>query len=64
MRSGEWNKLIDAVVHPHAKKEPMLFILDGVLHGLVERNPPESVAKFVRYNLPKLVEGLLRKRDR
>jgi hypothetical protein len=26
-------------------------LVDGVLHGLVEQNPPQSVKKFIKYNL-------------
>ena len=55
---AELNKLIDSVIHPLAKEDPSLLILDGFLHSLVEQNPPLSVRKFLRYNLPRLVASL------
>jgi hypothetical protein len=36
------------------------MLVDAVLHGLVERNPPESVKKFLRYNLPTIVKEALK----
>ena len=59
---GELNKTVDALLHPLVKVDPWFLVFDGVIHGLVERNPPETVAKFVQYNLPKLIAELLRKR--
>jgi hypothetical protein len=31
-------------------------LVDGVLHGLVEQNPPQSVKKFIKYNLPAVMK--------
>jgi hypothetical protein len=59
---GELNQLIDAFVHPLAKREPWFLVVDGFLHAIVERNPPESVLKFMRYGLPDLIN--YRKRHR
>jgi hypothetical protein len=56
------NRLIDAFIHPLAKRYPELLILDGIIHGLVEKNPPESTVKFIKYNLPELLAELLRRR--
>jgi len=53
---GEMNKLIDSLCHPLSKANPPMLILDGLLHGLVERNPPLSVRKFLRHNIPMLIE--------
>lgn len=55
---GEANKLIDAVLHPLAKGnvEVPVLLFDSLLHGIVEQNPKESVRKFVRYNVPKLIK--------
>ncbi len=61
---GELNKLLDAFLHPLAKTSPDLLILDGVLHGIIERNPPESVMKFIEYSLPELLSRLVRIRKR
>lgn len=57
---GKLNKLIDSLLHPLFKKHPGFVILDGVLHALVEQNPEESLHKFVKYNLDKLVKYTVR----
>jgi hypothetical protein len=44
-------------LHPLAKQNPTLMIVDGFIHGVIEGNPRESVMKFVRYNLFKVVEA-------
>lgn len=59
---GELNKTVDALLHPLARVDPWFLVIDGALHGLIERNSPETVVKFVQYNLPKLIAELLRKR--
>ncbi len=55
---GELNRLIDDLLHPFFKVDPAFILLDGFLHGLVERNPSESTRKFLVYNLPKLIKQL------
>ena len=55
---GELNRLIDDLIHPLSDRKPELMILDAVLHGLVEQNPPETVLKFMRYSLPKTVREI------
>jgi len=58
----ELNKLIDIVMKPLERKYGCIaIILDGALHGLVEADPRESLEKFTRYNLPKIVKELMRK---
>jgi len=52
---SEINKLIDALVHPWYKTYPWMRLIDGLLHALNEQSP-ESVEKFIRYNLPELLE--------
>lgn len=52
---GELNRLIDSLMHPHFKEYPALIIVDGLLHAIVEQNPDVSLAKFVKYNVPKLL---------
>ena len=59
---GELNRLIDAVVHPLSQTDKRFFLLDGFLHGLVERDPPQTVRKFVRYNLVEILKQLGEKR--
>ena len=53
---GELNELIDAVCHPLAANDKRFYVVDGFLHFLVERDPPQSVRKFVKYNLPKILK--------
>jgi hypothetical protein len=55
---GNINRLIDDLVHPLCNQNAGLFLLDGFLHSLVEQNPPLSVRKFIRYNLPKLLKNV------
>jgi len=47
-------------VHPMARENPWLWGLDGFLHGCVEQNPAETIRKFLKYNLPRITEGLVR----
>lgn len=54
--TGELNCLIDDLLHPLYKVNEGFVLVDGVMHGLVEQNPPQSVKKFIRYNLPKIME--------
>jgi hypothetical protein len=55
---GELNKLVDSFVHPLCKENNGLFFVDGFLHALIEQDPPQSVSKFIKYNLPKILEQL------
>lgn len=57
---GPVNKTIDRLLHPHFHKYPFLIIIDGLLHGLNEMNPAQSIQKFLRYNAPKLIAELER----
>ena len=55
---GELNKLIDSVCHPLSKKNEGFILVDGLLHAMVEQNPSETVKKFIKYNLPKILEQI------
>ena len=57
---GPVNKTIDHLLHPHFHKYPFLIIIDGLLHGLNEMDPAQSIQKFLRYNAPKLIAELER----
>ena len=61
---GELNRLIDSLVHPFCERDTQFFLLDGFLHALVERDPPSTVRKFVKYNLPEIVKQLAEKQQR
>ena len=58
---GELNKLIDSLCHPFFKTNVGFILVDGLLHAMVEQNPPITVKKFIRYNLPKLMEQIREK---
>jgi hypothetical protein len=53
---GELNYLIDDLLHALCKVNEGFVLVDGVLHGLVEQNPPLSVKKFIKYNLPAIMK--------
>jgi len=55
---GEINRLIDSLLHPLAKEDRRLLIVDGFLHALVENDPPLSARKFLTYSLPTLLSEL------
>ena len=55
---GELNRLIDSVCHPLCESDKRFVLLDGFLHAMVEQNPPVSVRKFVKYNLPAIMKQL------
>lgn len=61
---GDLNKFIDDLCHPLFKEDAGFILVDGFLHGLLEQNPPLSVKKFMKYNLPKLMEELSKKRKK
>ena len=54
---GEINKLVDGLIHPLAKADKSYILLDGLLHALNERNPPQSLRKFMKYDLPEIVKA-------
>ena len=58
---GELNKLIDSLCHPLFKTNEGFILVDGLLHGLVEQNPPLTIRKFIKHNLPKLIEQIGKK---
>ena len=58
---GELNKLIDNLCHPLFKTNEGFILVDGLLHGLVEQNPPITIRKFIEYNLPKLIDQIKKK---
>jgi hypothetical protein len=59
---GELNRAVDAVFHPLCKVDKRFLLLDGFLHGLVERDPPETVRKFLRYNLAEIIKEVSEKK--
>jgi hypothetical protein len=61
---GEGNQIIDAIFHPQAKSDPRYWLVDGIAHGIIEQDPIASLQKFIRYNVPKMVEQYLKQNYR
>jgi len=68
MKVGEVNKIIDSVLHPLARKYPYLWLLDSLLHAMVEtssgEDPRKIVIKFLRYNFPKIANTLVKELEK
>jgi len=59
---GEINRLIDSLLHPLFDITPAFSLVDTILHGLIEQNPPETALKFIRYNLPRIIREVSEKK--
>ena len=59
--TGELNEVIDSLCHPLFKTNEGFILVDGLLHGIVEQNPQITIRKFIKYNLPKLIEQIEKK---
>ena len=59
--NGELNKLIDSLCHPFFKTNEGFILVDGLLYAMVEQNPPRTVKKFIKYNLPKIMAQISEK---
>jgi hypothetical protein len=46
---------------PKKPQDPAMITVDGALHAIVEQNPDASLKKFIKYNVPKLIESLTKK---
>lgn len=57
---GDVNKIIDDAFHPLAKEDLRYWFADGVAHFLNEQDPIESLEKFIHYNVPHIVEQVLK----
>ncbi len=55
---GELNKLVDSLIHPLFNENSSFVLVDGLIHSMIERDPPQSVMKFMKYNLPELLKQL------
>jgi len=60
---GEVNRLIDSLLHPLFDRNLAFGLVDAILHGFVEQNPPETALKFLRYSLPRIVGELAEKKE-
>jgi hypothetical protein len=48
--------MIDDALHSFYRINEGFILVDGALHDVVELNPPQSVKKFIKYNLPLVIE--------
>ena len=55
---GDLNKMVDTLIHPLSKTDKRFILVDGFLHGLIERDPPTTIKKFLKYNLPEILKQL------
>lgn len=55
---GQLNEIVDSLIHPLTKRSPVFWVVDGVLHGAIERDPLITLLKFVAYDSAKLINGL------
>ena len=60
--TGKLNKLVDDLLHPYFTDYPTLIIMDSLLHAMIEQDPKTSMSKFVKYNVPKLLENLKKRK--
>ena len=51
-------------MHPMAQQNPWFWALDTLLHAWIEQDPGVTVDKFMRYNLPKIAEQLMKNQRR
>ena len=58
---GGLNKIIDSLCHPLFQTNEGFILVDGILHAMVEQNPPTSIQKFIKYNLPIIFEQSAKK---
>ena len=59
---GDLNRLIDRLVHPLIERDWRFILVGSLLRAMVERNPPLTVRKFIKYNLPKIIEALMKEK--
>lgn len=57
---GQINRIIDIAVHRHARRKGAYWLIDGLLHAVVEGDPERSLTKFFKYNLPEIANQLAR----
>ena len=60
--SGELNRIVDSLFHPLYRNHSLVRVVDGLVHGMVERDAEVSLKKFVKYNLPEIVREILKKK--
>ena len=61
---GEFNKIIDSLLHPMAKRDIRYWAADLFFHAVVEQDPSVTVQKFIRYDVPKIAEQYFKQNAR
>jgi hypothetical protein len=61
---GELNRLVDSICHPFYDENEAFRAVDGLLHAIIERDPPQSLRKFIHYNLPDVIKKISKKANR
>ena len=56
--TGDYNKMVDLILHPLARKDVRVWVLDGLIHSLLEQDPAMSAKKFVHFNLPEILNQI------
>ena len=57
--TGQKNAIIDDLLHPLQKQHWIFEAVDTLAHFVVEGNIEESIIKFSKYSLPKILRKLL-----
>ena len=60
MRKSTLNKIIDEIFHKD--DSPISILIDTALHFAVEKDPLKSLTKFFRYNYPRLIKSIKKRR--
>ena len=55
---GDLNRLVDGLCHPLYKANKGFMLVGGLLHAVIEEDPPKSARKFLRYNLPAIINQM------
>ena len=56
---GQINKIIDTVLHPCYESSEWFRVIDGLIHGLNEKDAMVSARKFAKYNLAAILKKIL-----
>lgn len=56
------NYIVDDLIHPYVRKYPELKLVDILLHYAIEGDPPRSLKKTLRYDVPKLIDRVATQR--
>ena len=55
---GQFNRAVDSIFHPLFQTNEGFILVDSLLHAVIEKNPSSSIRKFIKYNIPKILEQI------